>query len=112
MSTSRENSQNPHDPPGQQDTAGTRLRPPRMYRVLLWNDDVTPIEFATALVHSVFRKTLPEAAALILEVHTEGCSVAGIYTHEIAETYCANASKIAGDAAHPFKVTMEPESDG
>lgn len=84
-------------------------RPPK-YRVVLHNDDFTPIDFVVRLVSQVFRKSLQEAADITLEVHNKGCAVAGIYTREIAETKRAIAESIARKNEHPLMVSMEPET--
>jgi len=86
-----------------------RVRRPRMYRVIILNDDFTPIEFVVQLVTSIFRKTPEEAAHVTLQVHEKGSAVAGIYTHEIAETKTVIAIAYARKHEHPLQLTMEPE---
>lgn len=90
------------------DKDGQALKRPRMYRVLLHNDDFTPIGFVVRLVALVFRKSPEEAARITLEVHHRGVAVAGTYTHEVAETKRAIAENTARKHEHPLMVTMEP----
>lgn len=86
-----------------------QLRPPKMYRVVIHNDDYTPIHFVVRLIADIFRKPLEEAAALALEVHYSGLSVVGVYSHEVAETKCALALGMVQRHEHPLLVTMEPD---
>ena len=82
---------------------------PRMWKVIIHNDDFTPIEFVTNLVATVFRKSMEEASEITLQVHVKGLAVVGIYTHEIAETKTAQAMAAAIRNEHPLQLTMEPE---
>lgn len=86
-----------------------RTKKPRMYRVLLHNDDFTPIEFVVMLVKAVFRKGEEEAVAITMQVHEKGMAVAGVYTHEIAETKVAQVHVCARRGDHPLMSSMEPE---
>jgi len=86
-----------------------RTQKPPMYRVVILNDDYTPMDFVIVLVQYVFRKTAEDATRIMLEVHQKGVAVAGIYTHEIAETKVVQAQMYARRAQHPLMVTMEPE---
>lgn len=88
----------------------TGVQRPRMYRVVLLNDDFTPIDFVVGLVRVVFRKDEAEASRITFEVHERGASVCGVYTHEIAETKCAMVHQHAAAAGHPLMATMEPET--
>jgi ATP-dependent Clp protease adaptor protein ClpS len=87
-----------------------RVHKPRLYRVVLHNDDFTPIEFVVSLVVQIFRKSPEEAARITLEVHNSGAAVAGVYTHEIAETKQAVAEATARQYEHPLMVTLEPDA--
>ena len=82
---------------------------PRMYRVLLHNDDFTPMEFVVALVKGLFHKSEEEAVAIMLQVHEKGIGHAGTYTREIAETKVAQVHIIAGRNDHPLMASFEPE---
>ena len=84
---------------------------PRMYRVLLHNDDYTPMEFVVRLLQTVFHKGEAEATAIMLHVHNHGIGVAGVYTHEIAETKVAQVHMLARQQECPLMASMEPEED-
>lgn len=85
------------------------LQKPRRYKVLLHNDNFTPVEWVVQLVQQVFRKGRTEAERITMQVHHEGLSVAGIYTHEIAETKCAIVHELARRSDYPLMSSMEPE---
>jgi ATP-dependent Clp protease adaptor protein ClpS len=84
---------------------------PRMFRVLLHNDDYTPMDFVVRLLQSVFRHTESSATQIMLHVHNRGVGVAGIYTHEIAETKVAQVHMLAHKNDCPLIASMEPEED-
>lgn len=84
---------------------------PRMYRVLLHNDDYTPMEFVVRLLQVVFHKGEAEATEIMLHVHNHGYGVAGVYTHEIAETKVAQVHMLARQQDCPLMASMEPEED-
>lgn len=87
-----------------------RLEKPRMFRVLLHNDDYTTMEFVVQVLMEVFHKTLPEATRVMLAVHRSGRGVAGIYTREVAETKADLAVDRARAAGFPLLATTEPEN--
>jgi len=87
-----------------------RLDKPRMFRVLLHNDDYTTMEFVVQVLMEVFHKTLPEATRVMLAVHRSGRGVAGIYTREVAETKADLAIDRARAAGFPLLATTEPEN--
>ena len=84
---------------------------PRMYRVLLHNDDFTPMDFVVRLLQTVFRRSEADATAIMLHVHNRGVGVAGVYTHEIAETKVAQVHMLARQSECPLMASMEPEDD-
>lgn len=86
-----------------------RVGRPPMYRVIILNDDYTPVEFVVQLVAVVFRKDAEEAARITLQVHQKGSAVAGVYTYEIAETKVHLAVSHARKHEHPLQLTMEPD---
>ena len=90
--------------------AKPRLKKPRMYRVLLMNDDYTPMEFVVTILRKIFRLTEEQSVQIMLKVHTEGSGVCGIFTAEIAETRVREVLALAREHQHPLKCTMEPES--
>ena len=84
-----------------------KVKRPRMYRVVLHNDDYTPMDFVVRLLETVFHRSEAEATAVILHVHHHGQGVAGVYTHEIAETKVAQVMTYARQHQHPLLCTME-----
>jgi len=82
---------------------------PRLWKVILHNDDYTTMEFVIQVLTEVFNKTGPEAADLMLQVHTRGACLAGVYTFEIAETKEHRVKEMAEAAEFPFLCTKEPE---
>ncbi len=89
----------------------TRLKRPRMYRVLLHNDDFTPMDFVVDLLRNLFHHDETEATRIMLHVHHNGIGVAGVYTHEIAETKVLQVHLLARKNGHPLMASMEPEED-
>lgn len=91
----------------------TRARPklarPRLYKVLLHNDNFTPMEFVVLVLKEVFAKSEADAMSIMLHAHTHGMAVAGVYTFEIAETKVQQTMALAEQAAFPLLCTMEPE---
>ena len=88
-----------------------KVAKPRLYKVLLLNDDFTTMEFVVALLIHVFHHTESNAQAIMLAIHRTGAGVAGIYTKEIAETKVTQVMDLAEKAEFPLQCTMEPESD-
>ena len=86
-----------------------RAKTPRLYRVLLHNDDYTTMEFVVDVLVRFFRKTATEATQIMLQVHTLGVGVAGAYTREVAETKVAQVTEAAREEGFPLLLTMEPE---
>ena len=80
---------------------------PKLYKVILLNDDYTPMEYVVKLLKSVFRKSESEAINIMLMVHKKGSGVCGIFTKEIAETKVFMVMKMAKNDQHPLKCIME-----
>jgi len=89
-----------------------KLSRPPLYKVLLHNDDFTPMEFVVSLLETVFQRSESEALAIMLHAHTTGMAVAGVYTFEIAEAKVDKVTGLAEEADFPLLCTLEPESDG
>lgn len=89
----------------------TKTRPktkkPSLYRVLMMNDDYTPMEFVVQILVSIFNKTAEEATNIMLNVHQSGVGVCGIYTYEVAETKVSQVMDAAKRSQHPLQCTME-----
>lgn len=88
----------------------TKLEQPKLYKVLLHNDDYTTMEFVVAVLREVFHHDEVAATRIMLHVHQRGIGVAGVYTYEIAETKVAKVAQLAHEAQFPLMCTMEPES--
>ncbi|MDH5455772.1 MAG: ATP-dependent Clp protease adapter ClpS [Gammaproteobacteria bacterium] len=87
--------------------ARPKLKQPPLYRVVLINDDFTPMEFVVEILESVFGMERTRATQVMLEVHTKGKGVCGVYNFEIAETKVAQVMGIAEQHQHPLLCTME-----
>lgn len=85
-----------------------RLAKPSLYKVILLNDDFTPMDFVIHILIKFFRKSETEASRLTLQVHHQGSAVAGVYTHEVAETKVYLVNDYARKNEHPLKCIMEP----
>lgn len=78
-----------------------------MYRVVMLNDDHTPMDFAVEVLEKVFDKSPPEATELMLNVHIEGSAVCGVYSFEIAETKATQAIGMSKRHNHPLRCILE-----
>ena len=87
----------------------TRTKKPSMYRVLLLNDDFTPMEFVVHILERFFSKNKQEATEIMLQVHRRGVGVCGVYTYEVAETKVTQVMDYARKNEHPLQCTMEKE---
>jgi ATP-dependent Clp protease adaptor protein ClpS len=89
----------------------TRTKPqtkkPSLYRVLILNDDYTPMEFVVDVLQRIFGMDRTKATRIMLEVHTRGKGVCGVYTYEIAETKVAQVNAYSRQHQHPLLCTME-----
>ncbi|HAH09838.1 MAG TPA: ATP-dependent Clp protease adapter ClpS [Alphaproteobacteria bacterium] len=105
--------------PGQDGRGGpstglvTKVRPktkkPSLYKVLMLNDDYTPMEFVVVVLERFFNKGRDDAERIMLQVHREGVGVCGVYTYEIAETKVAQVIDFARRHQHPLQCTLEKE---
>ncbi len=100
----------PNDP-DQESGVATRAKPktkkPSMYRVIILNDDFTPMEFVVLVLEHFFSKTREEATRVMLHVHNHGVGVCGVFTYEVAETKVAQVLDLARRHEHPLQCTME-----
>lgn len=83
-------------------------RPPR-FKVVLFNDDYTPMEFVVELLENVFSKPPAEATQLMLQIHNKGAGVAGVYVLEVAETKVSTVHRMAEERGYPLRAGVEPE---
>lgn len=87
--------------------AEPKLKRPPLYRVILLNDDYTPMEFVVEVLESIFSMERNQATRVMLEVHTKGKGICGAFSYEIAETKVAQVTSIAQQQQHPLLCTME-----
>ncbi|MCX7745799.1 MAG: ATP-dependent Clp protease adapter ClpS [Clostridia bacterium] len=87
----------------------TVLKKPKMYRVILLNDDYTTMDFVVEVLVHVFHKSAAEATKIMLDVHEKGKGIVGIYTYDIAATKIAQVEDLATKREFPLKAIMEEE---
>jgi ATP-dependent Clp protease adaptor protein ClpS len=87
--------------------ARPELKLPPMYRVILLNDDYTPMDFVIEILRTFFGMNHDRATQVMLHVHTKGKGVCGVFTFEIAETKVALVNECSRQSEHPLKCTME-----
>jgi len=86
-----------------------KLKKPPLYRVLLHNDNYTTMDFVVLVLMEVFNHQEIAAIRIMLQVHNQGVGVAGVYTHEIAETKIAKVTQLAREFEYPLLCTMEED---
>jgi ATP-dependent Clp protease adaptor protein ClpS len=84
-----------------------KIKKPRNYKVVMYNDDYTTMEFVINILVSIFNKKLMEAEKIMLDVHEKGKGVAGIYSYDIAITKVSTAMAMSKEKGFPFKLTVE-----
>ena len=87
----------------------TKLRRPRLYKVILHNDDYSTMEFVTRILEKIFDLSGTEATRVMLKVHRNGVGVAGVYSREIAEMKLAEVTSASAKYEQPLQCSMEPE---
>jgi len=87
--------------------ARPQLKRPPLYKVLLLNDDYTPMEFVVQILESFFGMGREKATQIMLEVHTRGAGVCGVFSRDVAETKVAQVNDYSRENQHPLKCTME-----
>lgn len=87
----------------------TKTKKPSMYKVLLLNDDFTPMEFVVHILQRFFRMTMEQATEVMLHVHQKGVGVCGVFTYEVAETKVNQVLSFAKQHEHPLQCTLEKE---
>ena len=101
------------EPSGPGTAVITKTKPqtkkPSMYRVLLLNDDYTPMEFVVYVLEQFFNKSREDATRIMLHVHQHGVGVCGVFTYEVAETKVAQVVDTARRHQHPLQCTMEKD---
>ena len=88
-------------------TKTQKPKPPSMYSVLLFNDDFTPMEFVVEVLERFFNKNREQATQIMLQVHTKGSGICGIYPLDIAETKVSQVLDLAQEQGHPLQCNMQ-----
>jgi len=86
-----------------------KTKKPSMYKVLMLNDDYTPMEFVVHVLERFFGKNRSEATAIMLHVHKRGVGICGVFTYEVAETKVTQVMDYARKHQHPLQLTLEKE---
>ena len=107
---SDENQIGPYDDGLALEEAKPKLKRPPMYKVILLNDDYTPMEFVIHILESFFGMDRERATHIMLNVHTQGKGICGIYTRDIAETKVAQVNDYSRQHDHPLLCTMEADN--
>ena len=85
----------------------SRIKPPPLFKVLLLNDDYTPMEFVVVVLQTIFFMTREQATQIMLKVHKEGMGVCGVYPKDVAATKVEKVTAFARQHQHPLKCVME-----
>ena len=86
-----------------------KLKPPPLYKVVLINDDYTPMEFVVAVLCSFFGMDMTKATRIMLKIHTEGKGVCGVYSKDVAETKAAQVNDYSRECQHPLLCSVEAD---
>jgi ATP-dependent Clp protease adaptor protein ClpS len=86
-----------------------KTKKPSMYKVLMLNDDYTPMEFVVHILERFFNKSRQEATRIMLHVHRRGVGICGVYTYEVAETKVTQVMDFARQHQHPLQCTLEKD---
>ena len=86
-----------------------KLKAPKMFKVILLNDDFTPMDFVILILQKYFAKTPQQATEIMMQVHKKGAGIAGVYTYEIAETKSYQVNDFARSQEYPLKSIIEEE---
>jgi ATP-dependent Clp protease adaptor protein ClpS len=89
--------------------AKPKTKKPSMYKVLMLNDDYTPMEFVVHVLERFFAKSREEATRIMLHVHHRGVGICGVYTYEVAETKVTQVMDFARQHQHPLQCTLEKD---
>ena len=86
-----------------------KTKKPSMYKVLMLNDDYTPMEFVVHILERFFNKNRQEATRIMMHVHRRGVGICGVYTYEVAETKVTQVMDFARQHQHPLQCTLEKD---
>jgi ATP-dependent Clp protease adaptor protein ClpS len=93
------------------ETAKPKLKPPSMFKVLMLNDDYTPMEFVVEVLQTFFGKSGEQATEIMLAVHNKGAAICGVFTKDIAETKAAMVNDYARECQYPLLCEVVPTED-
>lgn len=93
------------------DKERTGLREPRRFKVIIYNDDFTTMDFVVKVLTTVFFKSPAEAETLMMQVHKNQSAVVGIYSYDIAQSKVQKATRLAREAGFPLRLSMAPEEE-
>ncbi len=85
----------------------TKLKEPKRYKVVMYNDDFTPMDFVVYILVNIFRKNHEDAVNIMMTVHKEGSAVVGTYSYDIAKTRVKKADTLAREERYPFKIKIQ-----
>jgi len=86
-----------------------KIKKPKLYKVIMHNDDFTTMEFVVDVLVNIFNKKIEEASKIMIDVHKKGSGVAGIFPYDIAVSKASTAMTIAKEQGFPFKLSVEEE---
>ena len=84
-----------------------KLKEPKRYKVIMYNDDFTPMDFVVYILVSIFRKENEDAVNIMMKVHKEGSAIVGVYSYDMAKTKVRKALNLAREEGYPFKIEIE-----
>lgn len=85
----------------------TKIKEPKRYKVVMYNDDFTPMDFVVYILVNIFRKNQEDAVSIMMTVHKSGSAVVGIYSYDIANTRVMKADALAKEEKYPFKIKIQ-----
>lgn len=85
-----------------------KTRPPKLYQVVMLNDDYTPMEFVVTMIQEFFGKDLETATRIMLKIHLDGRGVCGVFSRDVASTKVSQVMDAASQAGHPLQCISEP----
>ena len=106
---SDEDKTNPDSDTGTAVVEKTKVSKPRMYKILMHNDDYTTMEFVVYVLERLFKKSKQEAYEVMMRIHQQGIGICGVFTFEVAESKVSKVAQLAKREGHPLKCSIEPE---
>jgi len=110
MNEDQNNSHNPRYDEEGETLVKEKLREPPLYKVILLNDDFTPMDFVVHILKKFFQKNEEEAQRIMWAVHSQGKGIAGLYPYDVAETKVYQVNQYSKQKEHPLKIVMEEDN--